>query len=78
MTHGVSVIPARERASHIRAKPPPDVVASPLAPAYHAPITMFRAAISSSACSTRTSNSFPFLARYIMTPVLGDMGYDAR
>ena len=53
-TSGVSVIAARLTPSTISAKPPPEVATIAGAPANDAPIAMFTAAISSSACSVTT------------------------
>ena len=74
ITIGLSSIPARLRPSAIRAKPPPEVVTIARAPAYQAPIAIFIAAISSSACSAIIPKSFAWPARNARTPVDGDMG----
>jgi len=62
ITMGVSVMAARERPSTMRAKPPPDVPVIARIPAKEAPSAILMAAISSSACSTITSNSLALLA----------------
>jgi len=62
-TTGVSVIAARPRASVIRQKPPPEVAVIALRPAYDAPMTMLRAAISLSGWMTTMSFSRSWAAR---------------
>ena len=74
MTTGLSSIPARLSPSVMRAKPPPLVVTRALPPAYHAPMALLMAAISSSAWSTTIPNSLASWEREMRTPVEGDMG----
>ena len=76
-TTGVSSIPASESASTIRANPPPEVATIARAPAYEAPIAMFRAAISSSACSKTSPSGGPSTESPSRMPLPGVIGYPA-
>ncbi|MBP2689870.1 MAG: hypothetical protein H6Q83_2057 [Deltaproteobacteria bacterium] len=76
-TTGVSSIPASESASTIRANPPPEVATIDRAPAYEAPIAMFRAAISSSACSNTRPSGGPSTESPCRMPLPGVIGYPA-
>ncbi len=58
ITTGVSVIAASPYPSAMSANPPPAVAVIALAPANPAPIALFTAAISSSACFATTPKSF--------------------
>jgi hypothetical protein len=74
MTTGVSIIPASDTASVISANPPPEVETRERAPAYDAPMAMFSAAISSSACSNTRPREGPSLANTAKTLVPGVIG----
>ena len=67
-------MPAKLNPSTIKAKPPPEVAASERTPAKDAPIIIFMAAISSSACSTIILNLFAYWAIVFIILVEGLMG----
>ena len=74
MTSGISVMLASPRSSIISASPGPEVAVIARWPLNEAPMTMARAAISSSACTSvpPTLGSSP--AKNSMIPVAGVMG----
>ena len=73
-TSGVSVIAARLTPSTMSAKPPPEVATIAGAPANEAPIAMFTAAISSSACSAATPRAAACAATVSEIEVEGVIG----
>ena len=77
-TSGVSVIPAIPRASTIREKPPPLVAVIDRTPANDAPIAMWIAASSSSACFTTTPSWAECAASQCMIDDAGVIGYWER
>ena len=74
MTTGVSDIPARPSASDIRQMPAPEVPVAARVPMYDAPIAMWSAAISSSACSTAIPAAGPCSASVFIIEVDGVIG----
>ncbi|MBI3288809.1 MAG: hypothetical protein HYZ74_04755 [Elusimicrobia bacterium] len=73
-TTGVSIMPAMPTASVMRAKPPPEVPVMARTPAWPAPMAMFMAASSSSACLKTTPYLAARGASQCMMPEAGVMG----